>query len=561
MRERTGEIVLGNKTAERIFQKYLRRGVDGEPIETIEESFARVAMGITVHDYSPAKFYPDLWTIMMNLEFVPNRPAWFGIGRPFGFTSACTFLNVDDSLQSIMDTLSSAVFIQQAGGGVGWGVSDIRAAGSYVSSTGGRATGPVGFIQAFNGTLKQVQQGGWMMGANNVSLSVDHPDIEAFIDTKKNAANLDQFNTNILITDDFIKKSSFPRRPEAGLMDKIIDAMWENGGLGVQFVDIANRHNTIPCYGPLQGTNPCSEFWLFDGESCQPGYINMVKMLDEDNRIDWVKLAKSASIGTRCMDNLIDANRYIASVPRLKKMAHATRRMGIGPTGLADMLILMGIRYGSPKALSLVGQVIEWILYHSMAESVRLAEERGPFPLVEKSVFSSSNFTWEPPEPLILNLFEFSRPSLDWPWLTALIKRNGIRNCGHTVIAPSSFGSQTMGTEGYGIEPIFAAQYDHQRGDGERDQVGSGLSDHPAFIAAHQVPPLEHVQMVAAAQRFTTESISKTVNMPFEATREDVADVVRLAWEMALKNVIIYRSASRDEEVLTPCVECAEVAG
>lgn len=562
--------MLGNKTAERIFQKYLRRGLDGEPVETIEQSLSRVAMGIAAYDYQPAEFFPELWNVMRNLEFVPNRPAWFGIGRSFGFTSACTFLNVDDSLESIMDTLSSAVSIQQAGGGVGWGVSNIRPAGSHVSSTGGQATGPVGFIKAFNGTLKQVQQGGWMMGANNVSLSVDHPDIEAFIDAKTNETNLDQFNTNILITDDFMTKvvndrGARPQSSEMVLMDKIIDAMWENGGLGVQFIDTANKNNAIPGYGPLQGTNPCSEFWLFDGESCQPGYINMPKMLDKmpgkNHQIDWQKLERVVTLATRTMDNLIDANRYIASVPRLKKMAHATRRMGIGPTGLADMLILMGVRYGSPKALSLVSQVMEYILYHSMTESVRLAEERGPFPLIGESIFSRSDFTWNMPEPLILNLFEFGRPPLDWATLICQMKNHGIRNCGHTVIAPSSFGSQTMGTEGYGIEPIFAAQYDHRRGDGERDRVGSGLSDHPAFIAAHQVSPLEHIQMVAAAQRFVTESISKTVNMPYEATRADVTEVVRLAWEYGLKNVIIYRSASRGEEVLTPCVECAEVVG
>ncbi len=584
--------MLKDDVARRIFQKYLRRGLDGQPVETIEESYERVAMGIAAYDHHPAEFYEEVLDAMVNDEFVPNRPGWFGIGRDFGFTSACTFMNVDDSLQSIMDTLSSAVFIQQAGGGVGWGVSDIRPAGSYVSSTGGKATGPVGFIKAFNGTLKQVQQGGWMMGANNVSLSVDHPDIEEFIRAKTDnviwdhispddfehldadlkvklieilklgESSLDQFNTNVLITDDFMAKvAANPDSDEGRLMDKIIDAMWTNGGLGVQFIDTANKANAIPGYGPLQGTNPCSEFWLRNGESCQPGYINAVKCLNENNQIDWAKLAKLARIGTRTMDNLIDANRYIASVPRLKEMAHATRRMGIGPTGLADMLILMGIRYGSPEALGLVGQMMEWILYHSMIESVRLAGERGAFPLIDKSVFASSDFTWEPPEPIAPNLFEFGRPSLDWEWLAEQIKRNGIRNCGHTVIAPSSFGSQTMGTEGYGIEPIFASSYDHQRGDGERDRVGSELASHPSFIAAHQVTPREHVEMAAAAIPFTTESISKTVNMPFGATREDVAEVVRLAHKMKLKNVIVYRSGSRDEEVLVPCVECAEVTG
>lgn len=544
--------------ARRIFQKYLRRGLDGKPVETIEQSFSRVAMGIAAYDCQPTEFYEEISDVMENDEFVPNRPAWFGVGREPGLTSACTFLNIEDSLDSITQTLSDAIKIQQAGGGVGWGIGLIRAAGSRVSSTGGAATGPVGFLEGINSLLGTVQQGGHQMGANNAGLSVDHDDIEDFIDAKLHERGLDQFNTNVLVTDDFMEKSSNPQRPEAALMDKIINAMWENGGLGVQFIDTANKYNVIPGYGPLQGTNPCSEFWLFDGESCQPGYINAVKCLENDH-VDWAKLAELARKGTRCMDNLIDANRYIASVPRLKEMARATRRMGIGPTGLADMLILMGIRYGSPEALGLVSQMMEWILYHSMFESVRLARERGAFPLIDKSVFAPDDFRWEPPVSYSIAKFDLGRPPLDWEWLAEQIKRNGIRNCGHTVIAPSSFGSQTMGTWGYGIEPGFSASYKHNRGDGEQDKVVSDLASYSAFVDAHQVTPREHIEMVAAALPFTTESISKTVNMPFEATREDVAEVVRLAHKMNLKNVIVYRSGSRGEEVLVPCVECAGV--
>ncbi len=559
--------MLKDAVAERIFEKYLRRGLDGKPTETIKESFQRVAMGIAAYDYHPAEFYEEISDVMENDEFVPNRPAWFGIGREPGLTSACTFLNMEDSLDSITRTLSDAIKIQQAGGGVGWGIGDIRAAGSRVSSTGGEATGPVGFLEGINSLLGTVQQGGHQMGANNAGLPVDHPDLPDFIDAKLNERGLDQFNTNVLITDTFMGKieadqNTLPKSAEVKLFDKIIYAMWENGGLGVQFIDTANKHNAIPGYGPLQGTNPCSEFWLFNGESCQPGYINAVKVLDENQRIDWAKLAELARIGTRCMDNLINANRYIASIPRLKEMAHATRRMGIGPTGLADMLILMDIRYGSPIALALTSQVMEWILYHSIKESIRLAKERSPFPLIDKSVFASSDFTWEAPKGIrAQSAFHFGRPSLDWDWVTEQIKEHGIRNCGHTVIAPSSFGSQTMGTEGYGIEPIFAASYDHSRGDGEHDRVGSGLSGHPSFIAAHQVTPRDHIKMVAAAMPFTTESISKTVNMPYSATREDVAEVVRLAHKERLKNIITYRRGSRDKEVLVlPCVECTEVA-
>ncbi|MCP4083221.1 MAG: hypothetical protein GY743_23615 [Planctomycetaceae bacterium] len=550
--------MLKDDVSKRIFQKYLRRGLDGEPCETIAESFCRVAMGIAAYDNDPHGFYIQLHGTMRRLEFVPNRPAWFGVGRAPGFTSACTFLNVEDSLRSIMGTLTDAAFIQQAGGGVGWGVSDIRPAGARVSSTGGKATGPVGFISAFNGTLKEIQQGGHQMGANNVALHCHHPDINTFIDAKMKEQSLDQFNTNVLVTDPFLERAYNDGRPEMALLAKIIDAMWTNGGIGIQFLDTANRANAIPGYGPLQGTNPCSEFWLFDGESCMPGYINMTRVIKMGG-INWDRLADITRIGTRCMDNLIDANRYIPAVPKLKEMAMATRRMGVGPTGLADALILLDIKYGSLEAQALTSYVMEWILYHAMKESVRLAKERGSFPLIGKSVFSPDNFTWEPPKQIENPPGTFGRPFVPWADLMADMKRFGIRNCGHTVVAPSSFGSQTMGTEGYGIEPIFAASYDHQHGDGNEDRVGSGLAGLDAFVSALDVPWHEHVAMVAAAQPFTTESISKTVNLPFEATREEVADVVHKAWRRGLKNVTVYRSGSREEEVLTPCVECSEV--
>ena len=559
--------MLKDDVARRIFQKYLRRGPDGEPTETISDSFCRVAMGIAAYDHDPYTFFRKLRNAMTNLEFLPNRPAWFGIGREPGLTSACTFLDVEDSLDSIMGTLRDAVKVQQAGGGVGWGVSSIRAKGSLVSSTGGRATGPLGFIQGFNSTLSQVQQGGHQMGANNVSLHVDHPDIENFVLAKMREEDLDQFNTNVLVTDKFMKKVArdreiFPQSPETKLMNMIIGAMWKNGGIGVQFIDTANKANTIPGHGPLQGTNPCSEFWMFDGESCQPSYINSRAVLANDGRVDWSKLADLARLATRCMDNLIDANRYLDSVPKLKRMATATRRMGVGPTGLADMLVLMGITYGSPMALALTSKIMEWILYHAMFESVRLAEERGPFPLINKSVFAPDNFSWTAPKPFseAHASADFSRPELDWDWLTEQIKRNGIRNCGHTVIAPSSFGSHTMSLEGYGIEPIFRSSYNHNRGSGDgTDKIDSALSNLQAFRAAHEVSAREHVGMVIAAAPFVTESIAKTINLPPEASHDDIRDVIFYAWERNLKNLIVYRPGSREKEVLVPCVECAEV--
>lgn len=544
-----------SEQAQTIFRKYLRKDHRGELAEDIRTSFARVAMGIAAYDYDPPEFYPQLLDVMLNLQFVPNRPAWYGIGRNYGFTSACTFLEMEDSLingdQAIMRTLFNAVAIQQAGGGVGWDVSRVRPAGSIVQSTGGKATGPLGFIQGFSPVLKTVEQGGYLMGANNVGLRVDYPDrdeVLRFIRAKMGEFELTQFNTNLVVTD------AFMRDPDPEIWEALIDAMWTNGGIGVQFIDTANKHNAIPGFGELKGTNPCSEFWLFHGESCQPGYVNMNQILREDKTIDWEHLAHIMHVATRAMDNLIDANRYIPAVPILEKMAKATRRMGIGPTGFADLLVKMGIRYGSREALELVGQVMEFMLYIAMRTSINLARERGPFPLFDKSIYKSGQ--WQPPKPLhYASQHEFGRPTLDWQSVTRAVP-GGVRNCGFTVIAPSSFGSQTMMTEGYGIEPIFAPTYQRNYGDGSQDETVTELASYPAFVAAHEVQPLAHVQMVAAAQRFVTESISKTVNMPYEATREAVANVVQTAWSLGCKNITVYRAQSRTEEALVPCTEC-----
>jgi len=541
--------------AKRIFQKYLRRDINGNVIESVETSFERVAMAIATYDYHPGKFYPFLHRVMHNLEWVPNRPAWFGAGRT-GLTSACTFFEMEDSFidgaDSIVNTLKKALSAQQLGSGVGWGVSNLRPPGDIVRSTGGRATGPLEFIKSFVPILKTVQQGGYLQGANNVALHSDYPDqkeLLRFINAKLDENSLSVFNTNLLVTD------SFMENPDPVVWNALIHAMWVNGGIGVQFIDTANRHNAIPGYGPLQGTNPCSEFFLFSSESCQPGYINMTKFVKQ-GKVNWDKLAKTVRIATRAMDDLIDANHYIPSVPEMSRIAKQTRRMGNGITGFADMLVLMGIKYGSDESVDLVGQLYEFILYHSMLESEKLAVERGAFPLFEDSIYAYGE--WEKPRPWNKEHYDFNRPYLDWE----IVERHlpdGIRNCGFTVAAPSSFGSQTMSTEGYGIEPIFAPGYVRNFGDGSQAIEGTALTRYPAFVAAHELNIVEHLSIVASAQAFITESISKTVNMPYDATEADVEFAVSYAWENGIKNIIVYRAQSREEEPLVACKECSKV--
>lgn len=544
--------------AREIFQLYLKRSPSGEVIETIEQSFERVAYSIAAYDEHPRQFGAELLSAMKRLDLLPNRPAWFGLGRPTGMTSACTMLDMSDDLARERDgighTLLDILRIQQAGSGVGLRLDRLRPRGAWISRTGGRSTGPCGFLKGFNGLLRTVQQGGYLQGANNAAMLVSHPDIREFVSLKLDENALDQYNTNIFLTDEFLQAVESNEDFDLAwggkvwsmvsareLFGELCYAMWINGGIGVQFYDTVQKYNAIPGYGELVVSNPCGEFFGFDRESCCPSYINLARFVS-GKVIDWEGLAYIARLSTRMLDSLIDANKYIPAVPLLEKMAKLTRRAGTGITGLADMLILLGLHYDSEDARGMAARVMEWILYNCMQESMQLAESRGSFPLFKQSVYSSG---WRS--------MGHERPLVDWP-----DPSEGIRNCGLTVIAPGSFGSQTMGTEGFGCEPIFASTYARTLSHTENQSYISKLSDEPSFVTALELLPSAHIEMVASLQSFVTESISKTVNVPFETTEGEIADLIMDAWRLGLKGFIVYRMGSRDTEVLCPACQVVQ---
>jgi len=345
------------------------------------------------------------------------------------------------------------------------------------------------------------------------------------------------------------------------IFEEIVNAIWMNGGIGVQFWDTAQRANVTVGLGELVSTNPCGEFWLRDGESCCLSYINLSKVVG-NSRVNWPKLELLARLGIQMLDNLIDANKYIPEVPKLEEQAKLTRRVGNGITGLADMLIKMGLVYGSVESIELAGQVMEFILYHSWDESINLARLRGGFPAINKSIFAKNKFAYRKPAPIFGFLRDFGRPFCDWDKLLDRMKEYGVRNCGVTAIPPSSFGSDTMETEGYGCEPIFSASYKRNRKNGDDNwwsqDKSSELQNMPAFIAAHEVSPNSHLLMQAALQRFVTEAISKTVNLPYETTKEEIGRLIIQAWRLGIKGVAFYRAGSRGVEVLE-CKQCQMV--
>jgi len=562
-------------SAAKVFERYLIRDAEGNIAETIEDSFRRVAWGIAKEDEQPQLFYEKLLAAMMGLELVPNRPAWFGIGRPTGFTSACTVIDIQDDLGreegSIMDSLHSISMIQQQGGGVGQNWSRLRPKGAIISRTGGKSTGPVGFLRAFNAVLKTIQQGGMLQGANNAAMIVSHPDILEFIRLKLDEYSLDQYNTNVMLTDEFLDAAEqdgwfdlihggkvYGTVKAREILDELVNAIWTNGGIGVQFWDAFQRGNTVPGLGSLVSTNPCSEIIGFSFECCNLGYINLSKMVS-GGKVDWNSLERLTQLGIHMLDNLIEANKYIPEVPRLERQAKLTRRLGLSVTGLADMLIDLGLVYGSPESLELAGQVMEFVTYHAMTESVNLAKGRGSFPAIDKSIFARDSFGFVSPTPLYRFTGGFDRPFLDWDKLIDMMRIYGLRNCGVTAIAPGSFGSETMETEGYGSEPIFSANYKRNRKDCDDEwwsqEKHSGLRDSPVFITAMDVSPTNHLLMQAALQRFVTEGISKTVNLPEDTPKEELGKLITLAWKLGIKGVTFYRANSRQTEVLE-CSQC-----
>jgi len=250
------------------------------------------------------------------------------------------------------------------------------------------------------------------------------------------------------------------------------------------------------------------------------------------------------------LDDLIDANRYVPSVPGLEKMAKLTRRIGTGITGLADMLILLDLHYDSPEARGTAAQVVEWILYNCMKESIRRAGKGASFPLFKQSVYASD---WQGPILPIDYAVGYQHPPINWP-----DPSHGIRNCGLTVIGPGSFGSQTMSTEGFGCEPVFASAYMRSLSHTSDQGYTSGLSDEPCFVTALELSPRAHVEMVACLQPFVTESISKTINVPFMTTLVEISDLIMMAWQWGLKGFTSYRLGSREKEVLCPVCQVVD---
>lgn len=599
-------------------KRYLRRGADGKPCETIEEMFWRVAWHVaepqTRYGGDRQAVAEQYYELLTEKRFFPNSPTFTGAGTPLGQLAACFVLPIEDDMgrtpDGIFQTLRNAALIQQTGGGNGFSFSRLRPKGARVSSSNGEATGPVGFLHVYDRAFEEISQGGARRGANMAVLRVDHPDIRRFITCKVGEDQITNFNISVGMTDAFMRAVE-----EDGTIDLIAPhdgSVWEtvrareifdlivkhahhNGEPGMLFLDTANRDNPVPHLYQLEATNPCGEQWLGPYENCCLGSVNLAQHITPDNRIDWEKLRRTVELSTRFLDDVVDANKYVPAVPQLDVAAHRVRRIGLGIMGLADLMYCLGVRYGSPEGQELAAQVMEFVHYHCMRTSVELARERGAFPAIRGSIFDPADLKWQPPKPLFPYERDWGRPPLDWQAVAEGIKAHGIRNGAHTTIAPTGTISTVAGVEGYGCEPVFALAYVRYFDDNgvrrtlqytsplfEQALIEAGL-DEPTrrhiieqvnvtgscqdivevpehirrvFVVAADITAEEHVYMQAALQRFVSNSISKTCNFPPTATEEDVAKAFILAWKLGCKGLTVYVAGSREKVVL----ETAQIA-
>ena len=496
-----------------LVRRYVRRGDDGNPAETVEEMFWRVAYHIAKAEESYGGDVMvrarEFYVLLISRKFFPNSPTFTGAGTPLGQLAACFVLPITDDMgrdpAGIFQSLRDAALIQQTGGGNGFSFSRLRPKGALVKSSAGQATGPVGFLLVYDHAFGEIAQGGSRRGANMGVLRVDHPDIEEFVNCKTNENQITNFNISVGITDAFMQAvkddadwdlvfpdvtapeyRGFSGTPEqarakgiplrtyktvrAGeLFAKIVNQAHHNGEPGLLFLDAANRSNPVPHLYPLEATNPCGEQWLGPYENCCLGSVNLAEHCGADGQVDWDGLRRSVESATRFLDDVVDANAYVPAVPQLKEAAHRARRIGLGIMGLADVMYHVGVRYGSPEGQGFGAQVMEFVRYHAVRTSVVLARERGAFPSIKGSIYDFESKQWQPPRPLTPYTGEWGRPALDWDGILEGIQKFGIRNAAQTTVAPTGTIATVAGCEGYGCEPVFALAYVRHVNDNGKD--------------------------------------------------------------------------------------------
>jgi ribonucleoside-diphosphate reductase alpha chain len=567
-------LALSDNAKNVLNRRYLKKDGNGKIVETPEMMFRRVARHIAKaeQNYGSGDNLKQMenvfYNMMAELKFLPNSPTLMNAGRRLGQLAACFVLPVEDSMEGIFDALKNAAIIHKSGGGTGFSFSRLRPKDSRVGTTGGIASGPVSFMKIFNTATEQVKQGGTRRGANMAILRIDHPDIMEFVCCKKDQRALNNFNISVGVTDSFMEAVN--KREDYDLIDprnkekvgqlsaedvywSLVKQAWENGDPGIIFLDRINRDNPTPALGDIESTNPCGEQPLLPMESCNLGSVDLSKFVTlngEQPSIDFRRLRDIVGMCVRFLDNTIDMSKY--PLKGIEEMVKGNRKVGLGVMGFADLLYQLKIPYNSQRALEVAEEVMAFIQQEAHEASKGLAKERGVFKNFDRSIFTNKNGC-------------------------------AYRNATVTTIAPTGTLSIIAGCSS-GIEPLFALSFVRNVMDDDkllevnphfekeakkRGFYSSALLDKIArqgsiqkmteipedvrkiFVTAHDVSPEWHIRMQAAFQKYTDNAVSKTVNLPRDATPDDVLKIYNMAYELGCKGVTIYRDGSKENQVLS----------
>jgi ribonucleoside-diphosphate reductase alpha chain len=544
--------------AEQIWDmKYRFKTAEGTPIdETVEDSWRRVATALAALEKTPSDWQDKFFNALKDFKFLPAGRILAGAGTKRRVTLFNCFVmgTIPDSMGGIFDSLREAALTMQQGGGIGYDFSTIRPQGADVESVAADASGPLSFMDVWDSMCRTIMSAGSRRGAMMAVLRCDHPDIEAFIEAKQDAARLRMFNLSVLITDDFMAAvkadkswdlvfggKTYKTVSARVLWDRITRSTFEFAEPGVIFIDRINRLNNLNYCETIAATNPCGEQPLPPYGACLLGSINLARLVanpfEKDAKLDEDQLDDLVKTAVRMMDNVVDASGF--PLEEQKAEAMAKRRIGLGVTGLADALLMVGLRYGAKDAAEQTEAWLKQIARAAYLASADLAAEKGAFPLFDRDKFLAS-----------LSLAHMGDDVRD------AIAEKGIRNALLTSIAPTGTISLYAGNVSSGIEPVFAYAYSRKvlQKDGSRieeevvdyavqmwrDKFGdTPLPDH--FVDAQSLKPLEHVAMQAAAQKWVDSSISKTINCPENISFADFKEVYAQAWESGCKGCTTYR--------------------
>ncbi len=555
-------------------KRYLGKDEHGVVQENPEQMFRRIADAIAGTNSQPSErefLSEEYYRFMASMDFLPNSPTLMNAGRPLGQLSACFVLPVGDSMPEIFDTVKATALIHQTGGGTGFSFSRLRPKGAIVRSTGGQASGPVSFMKVINASTDAIKQGGTRRGANMGILRVDHPDILEFVDCKMDLSQVTNFNISVAITDAFMSALKSDSEydliaPNDGkvvgklsarmVFDKIAHNAWANGEPGLFFIDTANRQNPTPSRWTYEATNPCGEQVLGPYESCNLGSINLERHVKQSangrSEVDWDKLSRSVYLGTRFLDNVVDANRF--PIPELATVNQGTRRIGLGIMGFARMLMMLEIPYDSEEGLDMAEKVMSFIREESERTSQDLAKVHGPFPYFEGvgTRKRNSHLLTIAPTGTISMIADTSsgcEPEFSIIWY------KNVMDGTHLPYTLELF-TRVAEREGFMV-PGLAEKIVENHGSCR------GLQEVPekwqkVFATAHDVGAEWHVRMQAAFQKYIDAAVSKTINLSQEATIEDVEKSYLLAYDLGCKGITVYRDGSRHNQVLNLGTNAAE---